>query len=250
MHPDRRGPEAAPSFVLLEALGEPGGEIVLPEAEARYVSRVCRARVGERLSATDGRGALASLLLIEVGREVRARLEHLERREPRRTATLGCGAPEGERADWLIEKLAELGVTRFQPLDCERATWRPARARADRWRRLAVAALRQSRQEWLMEILPVLSLAELIERPLDAASRWLADPEAPVAPAAPSLGAAFGAIGPAQGFSDRERGVLLERGFRAMSLASGRLRTETAALAWAAWWAGPGVSTPPERPGA
>ena len=160
MRPERRG-EASPSFLLLESLGAPGDSIALPEQEAHYVARVCRARAGERLTATDGRGGVAQLELLEVAREVRARIESLERHERGREATIWCGAPEGERADWLIEKLAELGVTRFQPLDTERATWRPAASRAERWRRLAAAALRQSRQCWSMEILPPRSLREL-----------------------------------------------------------------------------------------
>lgn len=236
MRPERRG-EASPSFLLLESLGAPGDSIALPEQEAHYVARVCRARAGERLTATDGRGGVAQLELLEVAREVRARIESLERHERGREATIWCGAPEGERADWLIEKLAELGVTRFQPLDTERATWRPAASRAERWRRLAAAALRQSRQCWSMEILPPRSLRELLGAPIDEPSRWLAEPEGARAPSLPIRERVVGSIGPAQGFSAAERASLIEQGFLPISLASGRLRSETAALAWAAWWA-------------
>jgi 16S rRNA (uracil1498-N3)-methyltransferase len=232
--------DASPAFVLLEAIGAPGEEVTLPKEAAHYVTRVCRARAGERFSATDGHGVRARLRLLEVAREVRARIENAEHVARTREATLWCGAPEGERADWLIEKLAELGVTRFQPLDTERATWRPGAARADRWRRLAAAALRQSRQCWLMEILPPRSLVELSVSPITPASRWLADPDGTRAPAAPLEGQALGAIGPASGWTDAERGAFASQGFRAISLASGRLRTETAALSWAAWWAGAG----------
>ena len=46
-----------------------------------------------------------------------------------------------------------------------------------------------------------------------------------------------GAVGPSSGFSDDERKMLSECGFRAIRLAGTRLRTETAALALASHWA-------------
>jgi 16S rRNA (uracil1498-N3)-methyltransferase len=238
LRPERTKREASPSFVLLDELGGPHAEIQLPADEAHYVARVCRARAGERLTATDGRGNLAELELLEVGQAVRALIERRSREERIRECTVWCGAPEGERADWLIEKLAEFGVARFQPLDTERASWKAGAARVNRWRRLTAAALRQSRQSWRMEILPAASLIQQLDQPLERTSCWLADAEGELAPAAPGPGASLGVIGPAQGFSDRERSLLLTRGFQAISLASGRLRCETAALAWAAWWAG------------
>jgi 16S rRNA (uracil1498-N3)-methyltransferase len=240
LRPERSGREASPSFILVDALGAPDSEFTLPENEARYVSRVCRARTGEFLSATDGRGSIAELELLEVGREVRARIGRIERIARGRECTVWCGSPEGERADWLIEKLAELGVGRFQPLDTDRARWKAEGTRAERWRRLAVAALKQSRQGWLMEILPPVSLIQRLEETPADSSCWLADPDGAPAPAAGGSFPSLGAIGPAQGFSSGEKSRLRARGFKAMSLASGRLRTETAALAWAAWWASGG----------
>ncbi|MGH7742032.1 MAG: RsmE family RNA methyltransferase [Candidatus Eiseniibacteriota bacterium] len=227
-----------PSFVLVDALGALGQELALPAEAAHHVVRVCRSRAGDRITATDGRGAVAELELLEVGREVRARIERAERQTLSRRATLWCGAPEGERADWLIEKLVELGVTRFQPLDTERSSWRSAAARTARWQRLAAAALRQSRQAWLMEILPARGLDELLGQGVATDSRWLADPEGDRAPVAPPGAETLGVIGPAEGLTPAERASLVTCGFLPISLAGGRLRCETAALAWAAWWAG------------
>jgi 16S rRNA (uracil1498-N3)-methyltransferase len=266
----------APSFILVDELGEAGTELALPDAESHYVARVCRARAGDHVHATDGRGTLAELELLEVGKEVRARIRSAGRRERGRVAELWCGAPEGERADWLIEKLAELGTARLALIDTERARWKVGAARLARWRRLAVAALRQSQQCWRMEILEATELSAALgaleaSPPLDQrrdaarggesthasahqdGGRWLADPQGTAPGAAPRHGVALGAVGPAAGFSPAERGALIERDFQPMSLAAGRLRTETAAVAWAAWWAGGGgaaSSVGSERPGA
>jgi 16S rRNA (uracil1498-N3)-methyltransferase len=263
LRPDRGA--AAPSFLLVDELGEAGTELALPDAESHYVARVCRARAGDHVRATDGRGSLAELELLEVGKAVRARIRNAERRERGRVAELWCGAPEGERADWLIEKLAELGTARVILIDTERARWKAGAARLARWRRLTVAALRQSQQCWRMEILGATELPAALDAlgaspppgdrqdaphgeestPASAhldGGRWLADPQGLPPGPAPRSGTTLGAVGPAAGFSPEERRLLITRGFQPMSLAAGRLRTETAALAWAAWWAGAGGS--------
>jgi 16S rRNA (uracil1498-N3)-methyltransferase len=227
-----------PSFVYVPDLGPAGSSVALSPDEAHYVTRVCRARVGDLVTATDGRGTLGRVRVVALGREVRGEVEAADQAERRRAASVWCGAPEGERVDWLIEKLAELGVQSFQPLDCGRAAWRRAAGRVARWHRLAVAALRQSRGRFLMEVREPAPLGvALAALPRDA-SCWLADPvggEAPAASAAPGL--TVGAIGPAAGFEEAEAASLKASGFTPIRLAEGRLRAETAALAWAAWWA-------------
>ena len=129
--------ETSPSLLLVEDLPGVGRRVALPEDESHYLIRVCRARPGDRVSATDGRGALATLRMVEGGREAVVEVETCARSERTRVARVLCGPPEGERGDWMIEKLAELGVAVFQPLDCERGGWERMKGRAERWRRLA-----------------------------------------------------------------------------------------------------------------
>ena len=233
--------EAAPAFVHVPSLASAGEHFAFEDDEAHYVSRVVRAREGERLTATDGAGCVASLVVEKVRPEVIVRVELREHRAAPPAAELLCGAPEGERGDWLVEKCAELGVTRLVPVDCARARWAD---RSDRWRRLAVAALRQSRSAWLMTCAPVLSLEAAVAA-LGPTRRWLADAGGvPADLAAVGAEAVAGAVGPASGFSGPERNVLSENGFVSVRLAPSRLRTETAALALAALWAA-GRHTPP-----
>jgi 16S rRNA (uracil1498-N3)-methyltransferase len=232
-----RAADAAPAFIHVPALAGVGERLVLESDEAHYVSRVVRAREGERLTATDGLGLVARLLVEKVRPEVIVRVEAREHRAAPPAAELLCGAPEGERGDWLVEKCAELGVTRLVPVDCDRARWAEGR-RADRWRRLAIAALRQSRGAWLMTCAPVLPMGDAVGA-LAPATRWLAD--AGGSPAEPLVaaggGAVAGAVGPASGFSGPERNLLSENGFVSVRLAPSRLRTETAAVALAVLWA-------------
>ncbi len=233
--------DAAPSFLYLPSLGEAGAEIALPDDEAHYVTRVCRARAGERLQATDGRGALAALTLLAVHGTVTVRVESIDRRSPRRSARVLCGVPEGQRADWLVEKLAELGIERLVLVDCARGSWPEAAPRLERLRRVAVAALRQSRRRWLMDTVAPVPLDEAIASVPPEATRWLAAESGTVPPRAASEGLAVGAIGPAAGFDPAETDAFALAGFAPIALADGRLRCETAAVAWAGWWAAGGV---------
>jgi 16S rRNA (uracil1498-N3)-methyltransferase len=230
--------DAAPSFLLVAELPSAGEKLALAEDESHYLTRVCRVRPGERVSATDGRGGLALLRVLEGGRRTVVEVESCERSRATREAWVLAGAPEGERGDWMVEKLAELGVAVFQPIDCERGCWERMKGRSDRWRRLAVAALRQSRRRFLLEVRAPQRIAEALAGLPAGAGSWLADaagsPASTLKP--PREGVAVGLIGPAGGLSPAEREVAEARDFQPISLSDSRLRVETAALAWASWW--------------
>ncbi len=233
--------EAAPALLYLPGLPEPGSRVELEAADAHYVARVCRARVGERVEATDGRGAGAVLRLVEIRRGVTVEVEAVTRQPAPRQSWVMCGAPEGERADWLVEKLAELGVGRFQPVDAARGRWRAGPGRQARWERLAIAALRQSRRLHLMAVGVPMPLREALASVPPGSSGWLADLSGVAGPASAAGDPAVGLVGPSGGLDDLERGLALSAGFQPVRLSDARLRTETAALAWAAWWAARGA---------
>lgn len=226
--------DATPAFVHLPELAGPGQRLELSGDDAHYVTRVCRARAGDTLAASNGRGLVARLRLTAIAPIVLAEVLEIEHRDSRGApAWVMTGEPEGQRADWMVEKLAELGIARWQPLSCARSPWQASTAKVDRWGRLAIAALRQSRSAWRMEVQAPIDLAQALATLPDEAHRWLADPDGEPSQGL-SAGAQIVAVGPAAGFDDRERDLLERAGFRRVCLAPNRLRTETAAVAWAA----------------
>lgn len=228
--------DAAPAFVLIERLPAPGEEVLLDGDAAHYLSRVVRARPGERVTATDGAGRVATLEVIESRPAVRVHGgEHRTLARPAERVLL-CGAPEGDRADWMVEKLAELGVSRLVLVECERAKWERAEGKLERWGRLAAAALRQSQSAWLMRIEPPLTLRDALAGADAAAARWVALPGAGSVRLSREDGPSWCAIGPSPGFSEGEVNLLRESGFAPAGLGPARLRTETAALTVAALW--------------
>jgi 16S rRNA (uracil1498-N3)-methyltransferase len=139
----------------------------------------------------------------------------------------------------MVEKLAELGVRVLHPVDCRRGVWHRAPARLERWRRVAVAALRQSRRAWLLDVREPASLDAALEAVPAGAERWVCDPSGGEAASEHPrrTGTSVGLVGPAAGFDPAELDLARTLGFRPIRLAEARLRAETAALAWAAWWA-------------
>jgi 16S rRNA (uracil1498-N3)-methyltransferase len=229
--------DATPSFLWLPDLAAPGAELALGDEDAHYAVRVCRARSGDALRATDGRGTLAVLRLLTVRDPVRVRVESSSEAPDRGHFTVGCGAPEGTRDDLLVEKLAELGVRVLQPIDTERGAWERFAARRERLARVATAALRQSCQGWILEIREPRSLAEWLATLPLGGERWLADPSGADASGVGAAARGLAIVGPAGGLSGGEREAARGAGFQAVRLGGSRLRAETAAIALAAHWA-------------
>lgn len=233
----RSAADAAPSFVYLPDLASRAGEFTLAGEEARYLAKVVRARDGERTTASDGAGRLATLRVVSSRPDLVLSVESRWEVPAPPEARVLCGAPEGERGDWLVEKLGELGATDWVPVHTQRARW-SASLRLERWERLAVAALRQSRSAWRMRVAEPVPLEAALSG-LGPGQRWLADAAGVKAAALelPPAGGVTGAVGPSSGFSDDERKLLVSHGFVCVCLAIQRLRAETAALAMAAHWA-------------
>ena len=223
---------ALPAWLYLPDLRR-GGERALDPEDAHYVARVCRAAVGDHVVATDGAGTVATLEILAVRGEVRTRLLTVREVSRPSAAIVACGAPEKDRADWLVEKLAELGISELQPLECERGGWERFASRRDRFERLTAAALRQSRRPWRLTIAEPRMPADWLASLDPGGGRWLADPGGGTPAGAGAGPVDRAAIGPAAGFADAEVEAFRAAGFACIRLASARLRTETAAVAWA-----------------
>jgi len=116
--------------------------------------KVLRPRAGEEFELFDGKGRTRRCLWS--GTSLAASGEIVEWTASARRLTLFACVTKGSRWDWTIEKAVELGVTRIVPVISDRTIVRiPASerlAKAERWRRVAEDAARQSDAVWLPEI--------------------------------------------------------------------------------------------------
>jgi 16S rRNA (uracil1498-N3)-methyltransferase len=208
--------------------------------EARHLSAVMRAKIGDEVVLFDGSGAEFTATITAIRKHV-VELTIIERREISRelpfSVTLAVALPKGDRQKWLVEKATELGVTRIVPLTTERGVAQPLDSALDRLRRSVIEASKQCGRNRLLEIAtPADAIAYFAAAP-PSATRLLADPTGqPLATTLLSRNQEIiTAIGPEGGFSPAELSAAHSAGWLSVSLGNRILRVETAAIALASW---------------
>jgi 16S rRNA (uracil1498-N3)-methyltransferase len=213
----------------------PHSALALSPEESAHVAKVLRLGLGDEITLFDGGGTEATAriaecsadgLTVEIGQAHRAPPP-----PPPAVHTLVPWLGQPQRLDWLIEKLTEVRVERVSV--CRTGRARPER-RLERWRRLAIAAAKQSGQAWLPQIEVssdgVLSQAVGDELKILLSEKRGVPPLRELLPSDPPATLAI-AVGPEKGVSEEEEEEAFRRGWRLASLGDHRLRTETAALA-------------------
>src|SRR5438128_645409 len=104
------------------------GLVVLEGPEAHHLATVCRLRAGDRVCLFNGDGCEYAATVAGVDRrEVTVQVLTVEApdRELRHFLQIAAPLPKGDRTQLLIEKLTELGVTSFVPLQTKRSVVHP-----------------------------------------------------------------------------------------------------------------------------
>jgi 16S rRNA (uracil1498-N3)-methyltransferase len=212
------------------------GVATITGAELHHLRDVMRLRPGATVALIDESGAEYTGRIDRIEHDC-ARVEIVNAAPPRPAASIILAAAiiKGPRMDFMVEKAAELGAAELWPLMCSRAVVRdPGIERVTRWRRLALAAAKQSLAPLVMEIRAPLDATGLTQNmPKETLAAVLApdgDPLAAIVRAARPR-AILLACGPEGGFEPAETAALVTAGFRTARLGPNRLRSETAALA-------------------
>jgi len=213
------------------------GPLTLHGPEAHHLATVSRFRVGDAVCLFNGDGFEYPATILKLGKKS----VELEVADPREHSlelsirlTVACPLPKGDRGQFLIEKLTELGVTSYIPLITERTVFAVGDARAEKLRRYVQEACKQCGRNRLMQIEPPLEWSTLIALSEAYPRRWLGQPggSRPVVPS--SLADALVAVGPEGGLTREEVAFALQKGWSAIDLGPRILRVETAALVLAA----------------
>ena len=207
-----------------------GDSLRLPEEEGHHLFKVLRARAGETIEVVDGSGRLFVAELAE-GREATVTGERLAPADEGRV-TLYQAVPKGRHMDLVVEKATELGVGAIVPLATEHGVVRLDRGdgKVERWRRVAVAAARQSQRLRVPEVREAVPFTEAIREAGEAGVLLHNGPELPPVEDVVPNGAVSLFVGPEGGFSEGELALAVEEGARLASLGPFRLRSETAGM--------------------
>jgi 16S rRNA (uracil1498-N3)-methyltransferase len=192
---------------------------LLDDADNHHFERVLRLFRGDEMTVSDGAGRwrrcrFGSPL------EVVGPIEHEDRPQPE--ITVAFALVKGNRPEWAVQKLSELGVDRIVPFAAERSVvqWDEAKSARQQERLATVAreAAMQSRRAWLPTVEPLGTFEELAARGGAAMADRGGNP--------PTLRLPVLLVGPEGGWSNRERGV----GLATVGLGPTVLRAETATI--------------------
>jgi 16S rRNA (uracil1498-N3)-methyltransferase len=216
------------------------GDVGLHGPEAHHLANVSRLRAGDRVVLFNGDGREYTALIQGISKKhvtltvdqvltpARERRQHLEMAVP---------LPRGDRGQFLIEKLTELGVTSYVPLQTQRSEVQPSDAKMEKLERYVIEASKQCGRNTLMTIGSLAKWENYALSRETGGVRWLAhrggqDLQA-FQPATRAQDVTL-AIGPAGGWTDAEIDQARQAGWQLVDLGPRILRVETAAIALAA----------------
>jgi 16S rRNA (uracil1498-N3)-methyltransferase len=213
--------------------------LVLRGDEAYHCVKVLRKKVGDRFYAVNGEGLEFLVELVKFHKDFVecSIIETLERpRELSYRITLAQSLIKKDHFDLVAEKCTELGIGALIPVATSRSLIEPGKNKIDRWRKIMLTAMKQSRGSLLPVLEEITSFRTLVEKSnnYDLKILFHEKSERPFSDFVKALTARPAEmlilIGPEGGFTDSEVALAVEHGFLHLSLGQRRLRAETAAI--------------------
>jgi 16S rRNA (uracil1498-N3)-methyltransferase len=212
------------------------GRVILTGAEAHHLAVVCRVRPGDAVCLFNGDGRQFPATVREVSRkQVTVEIQTVESplRELGFRFEVAAPLPKADRGQFLLEKLTELGVTRYTPLRTRRSVVHPGDHRLDKLERYVIEASKQCGRNALLRVEPTAEWEDFCRCGDLPGMRWLAHPGGPPLGGRTCQDVVI-AVGPEGGFTDEEVALAQPFGWQLVGLGPRILRIETAALVLAA----------------
>jgi 16S rRNA (uracil1498-N3)-methyltransferase len=218
--------------------------LIVEGAEANHILSVLRHGAGDEIAVVDGRGIKYQVVIEEVSRDfLQGKIvssTHMEN-EPDCRITLAQTVCRRERMDFLVEKATEIGASSIIPIVTERSLVKVneisrEKNKIDRWRRIAIAAMKQSLRTVLPEITEISGFEQLLSTTghydlcLIASLDKDANRTKECEELKKKLKNVLLIVGPEAGFTEEELSKAKSAGAIPLSLGARRLRTETAGL--------------------
>jgi 16S rRNA (uracil1498-N3)-methyltransferase len=223
---------------------------LLARDEAEHLTRVLRLGVGDTVAVFDGRGSEFHARVVAADHRT-VRVQVLSRIEPAAepsvALTLAQAVLKADKMDDIVRDAVMMGVCAIQPLVTKRTETTVAAllrgARVDRWKRIALASVKQSRRAVLPEIRTPLTFHDFLNDPLPELTIMLVEPfageEGSGAAAAPISALrqspaphdAAILVGPEGGWDPTECAAVSDRGIRAITLGHRTLRADAVPVA-------------------
>ncbi len=220
--------------VLVPQLQE--GLVEIDTEATHYVCRVLRLKSGDKLIVFDGHGKHGMATIASTQKGLLVDVAGIQIDPPPKTRlTVGLATPKGERADWVVEKLTEVGVHNIVWVEFAHSvrSVQPHRSRATRWKKISESAAAQCGRNECPDFAGPVALKDFVVKRADR--KIVASPGIPTAtPDKRNLQSMVLLIGPEGGLAKEELETCLGNGFVTWTFSQNVLRIETAAVAAAA----------------
>jgi 16S rRNA (uracil1498-N3)-methyltransferase len=217
-----------------------GMQAALSAEEARHLRDVLRLSAGTRVAIFDGEGREFLCEITALGKKG-AELNIIEPVEPAAPESplhlsLAAAITKGDKFDLVIQKAAELGVTRFQPLITARCEvkLKDSGRRMERWQKIIIEASKQCGRATLMRIDEPRPLAEVLANADTGKILFFSESGGTGIPAREKSDSITAVVGPEGGWESSEVDAARSAGAEIVTLRGRVLRAETAAIAIAA----------------
>ena len=212
--------------------------------ESKHLRDVLRLREADEVSVFDGAGREFSCTVDKPGRgKELAELKLIGEIKPpapesKLRLTLAIALLKGEKFDLVIQKAAELGVSKVVPLKTKRADVKikdekEAAKKLDRWRRVALEAAKQCGRAVIPEISPPIEFSSFVQDVNGTRVLFAERDGASLAvfvSAHPEIVEIVAIIGPEGGWEDEEIALARRNGVDIITLGGRILRAETAGI--------------------
>jgi 16S rRNA (uracil1498-N3)-methyltransferase len=211
-----------------------GATVVLDNEESIHCARVLRLGAGTIIQLTNGKGYIFQGTLEESNpKGCKVKITGMDYYAKTRSGIHLAVAPTKNisRYEWFLEKATEIGIDEITPLICRHSERQ--NLRTDRLNKVITSAVKQSLNSWHPILYQPLSFVDFIKKPTEARKFIAYVDEQPrphlkdiYLPGTPAIVL----IGPEGDFSPEEIELAFKTGYKAVSLGTSRLRTETAAI--------------------
>ena len=215
-------------------LDNPQKEITLTAEESKHAIKVLRKKEGDILRFTDGKGNLfITEIAIADNKKTCVRIVTSEQRAKQHNYHLHIAiAPTKniDRFEWFLEKATEIGIDEITPIICSRSERKVIKT--ERGNRILLSAMKQSLKYHLPKLNEAIRLNDFLKQDFEGA-KYIAHCEDGKKNELKTVNKAekyLILIGPEGDFSSKEIELALQNQFKAVSLGTSRLRTETAGI--------------------
>ncbi len=212
----------------------------LPRGAAHHAIRVLRLKRGDEVRLFNGEGGEYEASIHRIDKDsvtVAIGRRHDIERESNVRVCLAQAITTGDKMDYTLQKAVELGVTRIQPLQTNRAVVRLKQERAEKrlqhWQNVVVSACEQCGRNTVPKIEVILAFEEWVAATDPATTRLMLSPhvEQSLRDCPTPTGEVSLVVGPEGGLNQEEVAFARVKGFTSVRMGQRVLRTETAPLA-------------------